>query len=162
MLKSGTKSHNKIEFGKKRTRNFFNNFFNKTGKNIKKHLRKNVLSFHICNRNSSIRNWFSLPLMLGVIFIAGFRSSHWRCSVKKYVPRNFTKFIGKHLCQSPFFNKVARLRSATLLKKRLWHRCFPMNFVKFLRIPFLQKTSERLLLWVQSYIRPVKVWDGLP
>ena len=26
----------------------------------------------------------------------------------------------------------------TLLKKRLWHRYFPVNFVKFLRIPFLQ------------------------
>ena len=24
------------------------------------------------------------------------------------------------------------LRPATLLKKRLWHRCFPVNFVKFL------------------------------
>ena len=26
---------------------------------------------------------------------------------------------------------------ATLLKKRLWHRCFPVNFVKFLRTLFL-------------------------
>ena len=25
---------------------------------------------------------------------------------------------------------------ATLLKKRLWHRCFPRNFVKFLKTPF--------------------------
>ena len=24
-------------------------------------------------------------------------------------------------------------RPATLIKKRLWHRCFPLNFVKFLR-----------------------------
>ena len=49
---------------------------------------------------------------------------------------NFAKFIGKHLCQSLFFNKVAGLRSATLLKKRLWHRCFPVNFAKFLRTSF--------------------------
>ena len=27
------------------------------------------------------------------------------------------------------------LRPATLLKKRHWHRCFPVNFVKFLRKP---------------------------
>ena len=27
-------------------------------------------------------------------------------------------------------------RSATLLKKRLWHSCFPVNFAKFLRTPF--------------------------
>ena len=37
-------------------------------------------------------------------------------------------------------------RPATLLKKRLWHRYFPVNFVIFLRIPFLQNTSGRLLL----------------
>ena len=34
-----------------------------------------------------------------------------------------------------FFHKVAGLRPATLFKKRLWHRCFPVNFVKFLRTP---------------------------
>ena len=37
-------------------------------------------------------------------------------------------------------------RPATLLKKRLWYRCFSVNFVKFLRTPFLQTTSGRLLL----------------
>ena len=31
------------------------------------------------------------------------------------------------------FNKVASLSPATLLKKRLWYRCFPVNFAKFLR-----------------------------
>ena len=36
------------------------------------------------------------------------------------------------------------LRPATLLKKR--HRCFPVNFAKFLRTPILQNTSGRLLL----------------
>ena len=43
-----------------------------------------------------------------------FRSSHQKCSVKKDVLRNFAKFIGKHLCQSLFFIKVAGLRPATL------------------------------------------------
>ena len=37
-------------------------------------------------------------------------------------------------------------RLATLLKKRLWQRCFPVNFVKFLKTFFLQNTSGRLLL----------------
>ena len=32
------------------------------------------------------------------------------------------------------------------IKLRLWHKCFPMNFVKFLTAPFLQNTSWRLLL----------------
>ena len=56
------------------------------------------------------------------------RSSHQRCSMKKSVFRNFPKFIGKQLCQSLFFNKVAGLELATLIKKRLWHKCFPVNF----------------------------------
>ena len=37
-------------------------------------------------------------------------------------------------------------RPATLLKMRLWHRCFPMNFAKFLGTPFSLNTSGRLLL----------------
>ena len=56
--------------------------------------------------------------------------------------KNFTKFPGKPLCQSLFFNKLAVLRPATLLKKRLWHKFFPVNFAKFLRITFLQNTSS--------------------
>ena len=59
------------------------------------------------------------------------RSSHRRCSVRKGVLWNFPKFTGKHLCQSLSFNKKA------LLKKRLWHRCFPVNFAIFLRTPFI-------------------------
>ena len=43
------------------------------------------------------------------------------------VLRKFAKFIGKHLRQSLFFNKVADSQPATLLKKRLWHRCFPLR-----------------------------------
>ena len=58
---------------------------------------------------------------------------------KKGFPRNFAKFTGKHLCQSFFFDRVAGLRPSTLLKKRLWHRCFPLNFAKFLRAPFLKE-----------------------
>ena len=34
----------------------------------------------------------------------------------------------KQLCQSLFFNKVAGMRPATLFKKRLCHRCFPVKF----------------------------------
>ena len=74
--------------------------------------------------------------------------SHERCSIKKDVLTSFTKFTGKHLCQTLFFNKVTCLRPAFLLKKRLCLRCFPMNSVKFLRTPFLQYTSGRLLLQV--------------
>ena len=70
------------------------------------------------------------------VFVTQMRSSHQRCSVNKGALRNFTKLTRKHLCQSLFFN---------LLKNKLWHRCFPENFAIFLRIPFLQNTSGRLL-----------------
>ena len=64
-----------------------------------------------------------------------FRNSHRKCSVKKVFLKIFAKFTGKHLCQSLFLNKIAGLRPATLLKKRPWHRCFPVSFAKFLRTP---------------------------
>ena len=65
------------------------------------------------------------------------RSSRPEVFYEKGVLRNFARFTGNHLCQSLFFNKVAGLILATLLKKRLWYRCLPVNFVKFLRTPFL-------------------------
>ena len=36
--------------------------------------------------------------------------------------------------------------NATLLKKKLRHRCFPVNLAKFLRTPYSQSTSGQLLL----------------
>ena len=42
------------------------------------------------------------------------------------------------------------LRFATLLEKRLWHMCFPVSFVKFVRTPFLQNLSGRLLIHLPS------------
>ena len=83
------------------------------------------------------------------------------CSVRKGVLRNFAKFTGKHLSQSLFLNKVAGLRSATLLKKRLRHKCLPVNFAKFLRTPFSQNKSGRLLLWLKEldiHRFVLKVW----
>ena len=44
-----------------------------------------------------------------------------------------------------FFNKIPGLRPGkeeTILKKRLWQRCFPVNFAKFLRTPFLQNKKD--------------------
>ena len=47
----------------------------------------------------------------------------------------------------PFFKKVAALRLAALLKKRLRCSCFPVNFAKVLRTPISQNISGRLLLY---------------
>ena len=81
-----------------------------------------------------------------------YRSSRPEVLCKKDFLRNFTKFTGKHLCQSLFLNKLAGLSPVTLLKKRLWHRCFPVNFVKFLRTPFYIEHLWWLLLTIVKII----------
>ena len=63
-----------------------------------------------------------------------------RCSQK------YRKIYRKTPVPESLLNKVAGLTPATLLKKRLWHMCFPANFAKFLRTPVLRNTSGRLLL----------------
>ena len=65
-----------------------------------------------------------------------YRSSRLEVFCKKGVVRNFAKVTGKHLCQSLLFDIDEGLRPATLLKRRLWHRCFSENFVEFLRTLF--------------------------
>ena len=57
---------------------------------------------------------------------SGHNTRQKQLPVRKGVLRKFAKCTGKHLCHSP----------ATLLKKRLWHRCFPVKFAKFLRAHF--------------------------
>ena len=42
--------------------------------------------------------------------------------------------------------RVPFLIKEILLKKRLWHRCFPVNFAKFLTTPFLTEQLRWLLL----------------
>ena len=60
---------------------------------------------------------------------------------------------------------ASSLRPANLLEKRLWHRYFPVNFKKFLRASFLQNTSGRLLLMIESQTSPeskarkLKLWN---
>ena len=83
-------------------------------------------------------------------FRTDLRSSRPEVFCKKDVFRNFTKFKGKHLCWSLFFNKVTALRRATLLKKRLWHRCLTVNFVKFLRTSFFIEHLWWLLLLLKD------------
>ena len=74
-----------------------------------------------------------------------------RCSWK------FHKIDRKTPVPETLFNKVAGLRPATLLKKSLWHRCFPVNFEQFLKTPSLQNKSGRLLLdWKEPL--PVALW----
>ena len=69
------------------------------------------------------------------------RSSLQRCSTQKIVLKNFTKHTENHLLQSLFFNKVAGLRPATLIKKKALAQVFSC---KFYEIYF---ALSRKLLW---------------
>ena len=44
------------------------------------------------------------------------------------------------------FKKAAGLKACNFIKKRLQHRCFPVNFAKYLRIPFVTGHLHRWLL----------------
>ena len=78
------------------------------------------------------------------------RNSRSEVFCKKGVLTNFTKFTGKQLWQRLFFKKVAGLNACNFNKKNLCHRCFPVNFVRFLRIPFIIEHLWWLLL--QGYL----------
>ena len=89
------------------------------------------------------------------------RSSRQELFCKKSVLRNFAKFTGKHMCQSLFFNEITGLRPATSLEdsetlrlRDFWHRCFPVNFAKFLRTSFFYRAAPEA---ASEYIK----WDTL-
>ena len=50
------------------------------------------------------------------------------------------------LCERVFLEISQNSQENNFIKKRLWDRCFPVDFVKFVRTPFLQNTSGQLLL----------------
>ena len=71
-----------------------------------------------------------------------------RCSVKK-VFLEISQNSQENNCARVSFLIKLQARPATLLKKKLWHSCFPVNFVKFLRTPFYKEHLWWLLLFLQ-------------
>ena len=62
-----------------------------------------------------------------------------RCSLKKGVLRNFTKFTGRYLCQSLFFSKVADLspESCNFIKKETLAQVFSCEFCEISKTKWL-------------------------
>ena len=106
---------------------------------FKKRLRHSCLPVNFSKdlKTTIIQNT-SNGLFLIVSHFSSDISSHPEVFYKKSNRENFAKFTRNPLCQSFVFSKVA----STLLKKRLWHRCFPVNFAKFLRTPFFYRTPQ--------------------
>ena len=68
------------------------------------------------------------------------KASFFSCWYKFTKIKSWSKILQKSL----FYN-FAGLRPAMLLKTRLWHKCFPVNFVKFLRKPFFLETNSPII-----------------
>ena len=63
------------------------------------------------------------------------------CSLKKGVLRNFTKYTGKHQCQSLFFNKFAGLRpeACNFIKKESLAQVFSCGFCEISKNSFFKE-----------------------
>ena len=78
---------------------------------------------------------------------------------KEDVLQNFAKFTGNTCARASFLIKL----QASLLKKRLWHMCFSVNFAKYLRTHFvieqlrwLRLTSQLTFTCSKSTIEPLE------
>ena len=103
-----------------------------------------------------LESFYSRKLLIGCLWLYEFL----RLSSHLGVLRNFAKFTRNHLyqrLQRLFVNKVSGLMPAALLKERLWHRCYLMNFDEKSKttVPFLQNASEQLLLYVRVHVKTI-------
>ena len=102
----------------------------------------------------SIRLFFEIAIFLKsnfseqLFFItATYSNSHQTCSAKKLFFKILQYSKKTAVLQSRLFLINTDFRAAaTLIKKRLQHRCFPANIAKFLRTAILKNICERLLL----------------
>ena len=69
-----------------------------------------------------------------------------------YIYLLFDWFSGENCILFTFSLHKERSRPATLFKKRPWYTCFPVNFAKFLRTPFLMEHLWWLLLFIDGAI----------
>ena len=70
-----------------------------------------------------------------------------RCDLK-----NFPNITEKLLCWSLSFNKDAGWRPVSLLKKKLKHNCFLVNFEKHFKNYFIDYFGRLLLKILQSFL----------
>ena len=64
----------------------------------------------------------------------------WKCSVKKGLLEILQNLQDNACARVSFFIQLQAEPAITLFKKRLWHRCFPLKFAKFLRQPVFYRT----------------------
>ena len=92
---------------------------------IQMYLHFKRLNIFWCDFNLSLTNIRLLSLLTKAVT--------WRCSVKKKYS-NILQNSQENTCPRVSFS--IKSKPTTILKKRLWHQCFPENFVKLSRTPF--------------------------
>ena len=75
-------------------------------------------------------------IIIIIIIIAIIEAVVHRCSVKKAFLKVLQDSLENNCARVSFLIKL-QAWTVTLLKKKLWRNCFPVNFVKFLRTPSL-------------------------
>ena len=93
------------------------------------------VNFAKCLRKPILKKTYELKLL----FHCGSRRSHSEVFCKKAVFKNFVKFPEK---LESHFDKVAGHHLSTLLENRPQHKCFSVNFARFLRTSILWNTCE--------------------
>ena len=94
----------------------------------------------------------SLSLTLNVLSIPIiYRSNHWRCSVKKGIPKNFAKFVGKCLYWSLFFCNFIKKETPTQVFSYEFSEIFKnIFFTKHLRATASAYRNETQLICTAS------------
>ena len=92
---------------------------------------------------------FFLPPTLSLHHIN--RNSRQSCSIKKYVLKNSQE----NTCNGVSF--LIKTSSLQLYLREIHHRCFPMNFAKFFKTPFLYKD---IFGWLHLYKNKlIRLWQ---
>ena len=80
-----------------------------------------------------------------------YRISYLEVFCEQNVIKNFAKLTGKYMWRSLFLMKF-QVKTCNFFKKKLRHRCFPVNFANFFMKASLQNTVNGclLLLKIQS------------
>ena len=99
------------------------------------------------SQNNEQRQLFILPSASTVVehfYLLTLEAVAHRCSVKK-VLLEISLNLQENTCARASFLIILQA-PATLLKKKFWRMCFPVNFAKFLRTPILTEHLWWLLL----------------
>ena len=122
-----------------------------------------VLILPISKSSTFVFKLFKLFGTLNILLMSGWWVGGWwvggQWSVVLIKPIYYTSFLQFAI---QINRTVTGTISATLLKKRIQHRCFPVSFAKIRRTNFLQKTYWRQLVGVVALEQVLKLEPKIP